>query len=144
MFESSWRLLNDSDELMAENPRVWIIATNQFEISIANPCLHYADENGIIRQRLLPLQGRKPMIYDKVPEEECWRSTGKGPITTKRVYINKGDGKNPKYRPRNLAREIAYKKQDGSFVATPPMEVMKLLISATATANKGERIMVSW
>jgi hypothetical protein len=44
VFESSWRLLNDSDELMAENPRVWIIATNQFEISIANPCLHYADE----------------------------------------------------------------------------------------------------
>jgi hypothetical protein len=44
VFESSWRLLNDSDELMAENTRVRIIATNQFEISIANSRLHYADE----------------------------------------------------------------------------------------------------
>tara|TARA_B100001013_G_scaffold158207_1_gene94355 strand:- start:174 stop:431 length:258 start_codon:yes stop_codon:yes gene_type:complete len=44
VFESSWRLLNNSDELMAKNTRIRIVATNQFEISIANPRPHYADE----------------------------------------------------------------------------------------------------
>ncbi|SUZ96123.1 uncharacterized protein METZ01_LOCUS48977, partial [marine metagenome] len=42
--ESSWRLLDDPNELMAENTRIRIVATNQFEISIANPRLHYADK----------------------------------------------------------------------------------------------------
>ena len=58
-------------------------------------------------------------LYDKVPIDECWQNTGKGPISTKWIDINKGDDKVPNYRPRNVAREIAYDKQDGLFAATP-------------------------
>ena len=36
-------------------------------------------------------------LYDKVPIEECWRNTGKGPITTKWIDINKGDERAPNY-----------------------------------------------
>ena len=38
---------------------------------------------------------------------------------------------------------MAYKKQDGLFAATPPLEVMKLLPSTPASSNKGERLMVA-
>merc|ERR1739836_46716 len=82
-------------------------------------------------------------LYDKVPEVECWARTGKAPISTKWIDINKGDNTNPKYRSRNVAREIAKSKLDGLFAATPPLEVMKLLLSVLTTGNKGERLMVA-
>ena len=61
---------------------------------------------------------------------------GKGPSTTKWSDINKGDDCKPKYRSRNVAGEIARKKQDGLFAATPPLEVMKLLLSPIKVAEK--------
>ena len=36
-------------------------------------------------------------VYVKVSEEECWRVTGKGPIGTRWVDINKGDDDRPEY-----------------------------------------------
>ena len=42
-----------------------------------------------------------------------------------------------------MAREIARAKKDGLFAATPPLEVLKLILSCLATANKGERLMVA-
>lgn len=42
-------------------------------------------------------------LYTKVLIDECWRNTGKGPISTKWIDINKGDGRAPKYRPRDDA-----------------------------------------
>merc|ERR1711938_185593 len=82
-------------------------------------------------------------LYDKVPIAECYEKTGKGPISTKWIDINKGDQTVPKYRSRNVAREIARSKKDGLFAATPPLEVMKLLLSMLASGNKGERLMVA-
>ena len=78
-----------------------------------------------------------------MPIEECWKTTGNGAISTKWIDINKGDDRQPNYRSRNVAREIAHKKQEGLFAATPPLEVMKLLLSTLTTANKGERLMVA-
>ena len=51
-------------------------------------------------------------LYDKVPVSECWGKTGKAPISTKWIDINKGDKVEPKYRSRNVAREIARSKQE--------------------------------
>merc|ERR1739836_245809 len=85
---------------------------------------------------------REMRLYDKVPIEECWRNTGKAPISTKWIDINKGDDRVPKYRSRNVAREIARSKKDGLFAATPPLEVLKLVISTLASDNRGERLMV--
>ena len=39
--------------------------------------------------------------------------------------------------------KIARDKQDGLFAATPPLEVMKLLLSTLAPGNKGECLMVA-
>ena len=85
---------------------------------------------------------RDMKLYDKVPIAECWEKTDKAPVTTKWIDINKGDQTKPKYRSRNVAREIACSKQDGLFAATPPLEVMKLLLSTLTSSNKGERLMI--
>ena len=45
-------------------------------------------------------------VYVKVPESECWEKTGKGPIGTRWIDINKGDEVNPDYRSRLLAQGI--------------------------------------
>ena len=37
----------------------------------------------------------KHNVYTKVSIEECWRETGKGPIGTKWVDVNKGDSVHP-------------------------------------------------
>lgn len=82
---------------------------------------------------------RGTKLYDNVHIEDCWQNTREGPISTKWIDINKGDGKCSNYQFRNVAREFAYKKQDGLFAATPPLEVMKLLLSTLASGNKGEK-----
>ena len=82
-------------------------------------------------------------VYRKVPIDECYRNTGKTPITTKWIDINQGDEKKPKYRSRNVAREIPRTKRNDFFASTPPLEVMKLLLSTLASGNKGERLMVA-
>ena len=43
----------------------------------------------------------------------------------------------------SLVRSLAKSKVDGLFAATPPLEVMKLLLSTLTTANRGERLMVA-
>ena len=86
---------------------------------------------------------RKMRLYRNVSEEECWRVTGKAPIKVRWVDISKGDVKNPNYRSRFAAKEINTYKRDGLFAATPPLEALKTIMSATATGNKGESIMVN-
>ena len=49
---------------------------------------------------------RKHQVYEKVPEEECWNMTGKKPIGTRWVDVNKGYEDNPEYRSRLVAKEI--------------------------------------
>ena len=38
---------------------------------------------------------------------------------------------------------MAYNKQEGLFAAAPPLEIMKLLRSALASGNRGERLVVA-
>ena len=42
-----------------------------------------------------------------------------------------------------MAREINTNRRDDLFAATPPLEALKTILSMTATANKGEVIMVN-
>ena len=39
-------------------------------------------------------------VYEKVPIDDCWKSTGCPPIGTRWVDVNKGDDQNPDYRSR--------------------------------------------
>ena len=76
-------------------------------------------------------------VYMKVPESECWRVTGKGPIGTRWVDINKGDKVNPDYRSRLVAQEVKLDKCQDLFAGTPPLEAKKILMSLATTQGIG-------
>ena len=80
---------------------------------------------------------RKHRVYVKVPIKQCWDSTGKAPIKTKWIDLNKGDQTNPEYRSRLVAKEIAYHKRDDLFAATPPLEALKIVLSLAVTEGIG-------
>lgn len=84
----------------------------------------------------------KTQLYDKVPIKECYNRTGKGPITVRWIYINKGDRQSLNDRSMLVAREMNTYKRDDLFAATPPFEALKLILSMAATANKREIIMI--
>ena len=72
-------------------------------------------------------------VYTKVPISECIRVTGKRPIGSKWIDINKGDVSNPNYRSRLVAKEIKRGPSDDMFAATPPLEAKKSLFSMAMT-----------
>ena len=59
-------------------------------------------------------------VYVKVNIEECYEKTGKAPIGTRWVDVNKGDSVHPEYRSRLVAQEINTGKREDLFAATPP------------------------
>ena len=65
-------------------------------------------------------------VYVKVPIEECWANTGKYPIHTRWVDVNKGDEVKPEYRSRLVAEEIKRDNPEDLFAATPPLEAKKM------------------
>ena len=76
-------------------------------------------------------------VYEKVPIEECWRSTGRAPVKVRWLDINKGDNVNHEYRSRLVAKEIKMDKRLDLFAATPPLEAKKLLFSTAVTEGLG-------
>ena len=86
---------------------------------------------------------RKMQLYTKVPIEECYRKTGKAPISVRWIDINKGDAANPNYRSRLVARELNTHKRDDLFAGTPPLEALKSILSIATSGNRGEVIMVN-
>ena len=58
----------------------------------------------------------------KVNVAECYDRTGKPPIGTKWVDVNKGDAIHPEYRSRLVAQEINTNMREDLFAATPPLE----------------------
>ena len=85
----------------------------------------------------------KMRFYDKVPTNQCHERTGKALITIRWIDTNKGAQGSPNYRSRLVAREINIRKREDLFAATPLLEALNLLISMTATANRGENSMVN-
>ena len=78
-------------------------------------------------------------VYVKVSLEECLRETGKAPVGTRWVDVNKGDAENPKVRCRLVAQEVAVTKQPELFAATPPIEYIRYLASCVASSQWGSR-----
>ena len=76
-------------------------------------------------------------VYVKVPVEESYRETGKGPVSTKWLDTNKGDTVHPTIGSRFAAREIAHERDSAMFAATPPLEANKLLYSLATTEGVG-------
>ena len=82
-------------------------------------------------------------LYTKVPIQEAYEQTGNGPISVRRIDINKGDSIAQNYRSRLVAREINTSKRDDLFAATPPLEALKTTLAITTSGNKGEMLMVN-
>jgi hypothetical protein len=69
-------------------------------------------------------------LFDETDEVECWLRTGKAPISTRWVVINKGTAECPDIRCRLVARDFKPKgdNQRGDlFAAMPPLEAKKML-----------------
>ncbi len=72
-------------------------------------------------------------MYEKVPIEECWKETGRGPVGVKWADANKGDKEKPEYRCRLVAKEIKKDKREDLFAAPPPLEAKRMLFSPWAS-----------
>ena len=59
-------------------------------------------------------------VWERALVTDCWRETGKAPIGSKWVDVNKGDATKPQIRSRFVVKEIATYKTDDFFAATPP------------------------
>ena len=79
-------------------------------------------------------------VWDVVPWEQARARTGKPPIRTRWVRVNKGDAETPDIRVRLVGMEVAYQKDVEFFSATPPLEALKALISWTATRPPREEL----
>ena len=72
-------------------------------------------------------------VYDKVPNEECWEQTGRAPIATRWIDVNKGGTARPNYRSRLVAKEFKTEVNPELYAATPPSESLRLMISKFAS-----------
>lgn len=68
------------------------------------------------------------------PITECVRVTGKRPIGTRWVDINKGDKEHPDYRSRLVAQDVNTEGMEGIFAAMPPLEAKKMLFSMATSS----------
>ena len=81
-------------------------------------------------------------VWERAPIADCWRETGRAPIGSKWVDVNKGDAAKPLIRSRFVVKEIATYKTDDFFTATPPLESLRLLLSLAASVGKDIKIEV--
>ena len=75
-------------------------------------------------------------IFEETSVEECRRETGRMPVDTKWVDVNKGSEAEPVVRSRLVARDFKPKgeKERGDlFAAMPPLEAKKMLFSIAAS-----------
>ena len=83
------------------------------------------------------IRGAEAMeVWVKVPRIEAVAKTGKAPVGTILVDTDKGDGTSPNVRSRVVAQELRRESDFILFVATPPIEYVKYLVSRTAS-NQG-------
>ena len=82
-------------------------------------------------------QIHKHGVYNKVPITQCWEETKKAPIRVKWLDINKGDEENEELRSRLVAMEFNKEKRLDLFAPTPPLEILKLIISMAVTKGIG-------
>ena len=80
-------------------------------------------------------------VYTVVPVSEAWTVTGKAPIRSRWVDVNKGDDVDRNYRSRWVAQEIKTDKgQWELFAGTPPLEAVRYIVSMCAS-TPGNAIM---
>jgi hypothetical protein len=81
-------------------------------------------------------------IWEVCDEDEAWRETGHGPVSTKWVDTNKGTKEEPLVRCRLVARDFrkkGEKDREDLFAATPPLETIRILLSKAATRRPNKK-----
>ena len=68
-------------------------------------------------------------LWTAVPIQEAWDVTGKGPISSRWIDLDKGDLDKPNYRSRLVIQEVRHSGIDAIFAATPPLESLRFLLS---------------
>jgi hypothetical protein len=81
-------------------------------------------------------------VWERARVADCWAETGKAPIGSKWVDVNKGDATKPLIRSRFVVKEIATYKSDDFFAATPPLEALRLLLSMAASSGHDIKVEV--
>jgi hypothetical protein len=81
-------------------------------------------------------------VWKRARITECWQETGKAPIGSKWVDVNKGDATKPMIRSRFVVKEIATYKSDDFFAATPPLEALRLLLAMAASSGHDIKVEV--
>ena len=79
-------------------------------------------------------------VYEYATLDECKRVTGKSPIGTRWIDINKGDSTKTNYRSRLVAKEFKVDVRPDLFAATPPTECLRLLLSK-ASEHKDNKVL---
>ena len=64
---------------------------------------------------------RNMNVYEVVDVRECLRMTGRAPIESRWIDINKGDDQNKNYRSRWVAKQFKTNSDFELFAATPPI-----------------------
>ena len=80
----------------------------------------------------------KMKVYDRVPREEQRQTDGKV-IGTKWIDVNKGDVDHPNIRCRLVGNEFRTTHGDALFASTPPLEVLRCILSRAATVDEEGR-----
>ena len=92
------------------------------------------------KEELEYVKGMK--VYEYAAVSECWSSTGKAPIGTRWIDINKGDEQKRNYRSRLVAKEYKVDTQPELYAATPPTECLRLMISKAAENREHKMLYV--
>ena len=79
---------------------------------------------------------REHTVYKHSTLKECYLKTGKAPIETRWIDINKGDDENPSYRSRWVAKDFRRAWVETVFAATPNIESVRLLLASAANTCK--------
>ena len=83
------------------------------------------------------------MVYEKRPIQECMQRTGRRPIPVRWIDVNKGDKCNEVYRSRLVAKDYNTGKRDDLFAATPPVECLRMVLSAATVGPEPKAVMVN-
>ena len=81
---------------------------------------------------------KKRGIWKVCPVGECWKKTGKGPVSVRWVDTNKGGLGEMVVRSRLVARDFkgGDNDRDDLFAETPPLEALRILLSRGVTGRR--------
>ena len=96
------------------------------------------DPKQVVKARAQEMKYVKDLeVYEFATVEECRRVTGRSPIKSRWIDINKGDDLNPNYRSRWVAKEFRTNDDFELFAATPPLDALRYVISLAASMKQG-------